>query len=372
MNYQNNNDLYYNPVTIIQTNHWAKETKSILNSKNRSNPLIITSKGNNNRIIINKYFKNITIIDNVPSNPTIQYCDQELKKIQVNNFDSIIAIGGGSVMDAAKVFLAGLNLKNKSTTELIKFKGIFKKNIQSIFLPTTHGTASEVTMWGTVWDMKNKKKYSIANPELYPTYAILDYQLTESLPVNLSITTLMDALSHSLESIWNKNRSSKTIEYAIDAITLIVNNTQNIEKHKISKENRKNLLYSSTLAGLAFSNTKTAVAHSISYPLTIYYNIPHGIASSMTLVPLLILSNNKIQNELEKIYKRLNINNISEFIDKIKSIYNNQISYRLRDWGVDKKDIPLLVEKCYTKDRIENYIVDISEKDILEILEKIY
>ena len=92
----------------------------------------------------------------------------------------------------------------------------------------------------------------------------------------------------------------------------------------------------------------------------------------MTLVPLLILSNNKIQNELEKIYKRLNINNISEFIDKIKSIYNNQISYRLRDWGVDKKDIPLLVEKCYTKDRIENYIVDISEKDILEILEKIY
>ena len=159
----------------------------------------------------------------------------------------------------------------------------------------------------------------------------------------------------------------KTIEYAIEAISLIINNSKNIHNQKISKINRKNLLYASTLAGLAFSNTKTAIAHSISYPLTMLYKIPHGIASSITLVPILIQSENKIKDELEKIYKKLKIENLQEFINKITSIYNNQISYKLQDWGIKKEDLPLLVKKCYTKDRIENFIININEDHMLKI-----
>ena len=102
------------------------------------------------------------------------------------------------------------------------------------------------------------------------------------------------------------------------------------------------------------------------------YKIPHGIASSMTLVPILIQSENKIQNELDQIYNKLKIKNLSEFINKITSIYNNQISYKLQDWGINKKDLPLLVKKCYTKDRIENYIININEDHMLKILKDIY
>ena len=275
-------------------------------------------------------------------------------------------------MDAAKVFLAGINIKNKLTIELINHKKNINNKIKTFFIPTTHGTGSEVTMWGTIWDLENKKKYSISNPGLYPNYAILDYKLTQSLSMDLSITTLMDALSHSLESIWNKNKNSKTIKYAIEAIVLIINNTKDIQKNTFSKQNRKNLLYASTLSGLAFSNTKTAISHSISYPLTMLYNIPHGIASSMTLIPILIQVENEIKNELKTIYAELKINSLSDFIYKIKEIYSNKISYNLRDWGVNKEDIPLLVKKCYTKDRIENYIIDINEEDMLKILQKIY
>ena len=101
-------------------------------------------------------------------------------------------------MDAAKVFIAALNVKTKSTLELINHKEKIGNNIISIFIPTTHGTGSEVTMWGTIWDMENKIKYSISHPDLYPNYAILDYNLTESLPQDLSLITSMDALSHSL------------------------------------------------------------------------------------------------------------------------------------------------------------------------------
>ncbi|MBA94036.1 MAG: alcohol dehydrogenase [Candidatus Marinimicrobia bacterium] len=372
MNYLKKNNSYYNPVKIIETDNWINEIKLIIASKKLNSSLLITSKGNNQRINIQKYFPNLVIVDNVPPNPTIQYCDSELKSLRSQNFDSIIAIGGGSVMDAAKLFLAGISIKEKSTIELIKYKKNIRTKVQTFFIPTTHGTGSEVTMWGTIWDLENKKKYSISNPDLYPNYALLDYKLTESLSINLSIITLMDALSHSLESIWNKNKNSKTIKYAIEAIILIINNTKDIHKKSISKENRKNLIYASTLAGLAFSNTKTAICHSISYPLTMLYNIPHGVASSMTLIPVLIQAENEIKDELQIIYDELKINNLSDFICIIKEIYSNQISYKLKDWGVKKEDIPLLVKKCYTKDRIENYIIDIKEEDMLKILQTIY
>ena len=149
------------------------------------------------------------------------------KSINLLKVDSIIAIGGGSVMDAAKVFIASLNIINKSTLELIEHKDPIGHNVISIFIPTTHGTGSEVTMWGTIWDMKNKIKYSISNLDLYPSHAILDHKLTESLPEDLSIITLMDALSHSLESIWNVNKNKISTEYAIEAIELIMKNYNN-------------------------------------------------------------------------------------------------------------------------------------------------
>ena len=353
MNYQKQNKIYFNPVEVIKTENWTKEIKKILGNQGRNAPLIITSKGNYQRINIKKKFPSSLIINDVPSNPTIEYCDQKLNDLKNIEVDSIIAIGGGSAMDAAKVFIAALNIRNKSTIELIRHKEKIGDSIVSIFIPTTHGTGSEVTMWGTIWDMKNKIKYSISHPELYPNYAILDYKLTESLPEDLSIITLMDALSHSLESIWNINRNDISTKYAIKAIELIMKNFNNY--------NRKKLLYASTLAGLAFSNTKTAIAHSISYPLTMEYNIPHGIASSITLPPLLVLSKDAIRKELSQIYDKLGIDSLEEFIDNIKLIYNKKLDYRLRDWRVNKKDLVPLVDKCYTKDRIENYIVSIDK-----------
>ena len=363
MNSQKNN-TYFNPVKILKNQNWFKNINNIFECENIKNPLIITSKGNYKRIGIKEKFHKYNIINDVPSNPTIEYCDKKINDIQNLKIDSIIAIGGGSVMDAAKVFIASLNIINKSTLELIKHKDAIGNNITSIFIPTTHGTGSEVTMWGTIWDMKNKVKYSISHLDLYPNYAILDHQLTESLPEDLSIITLMDALSHSLESIWNVNRNETSTQYAIKAIDIIMKNYNNY--------NRKNLLYASTLAGLAFSNTKTAIAHSISYPLTMEYNIPHGIASSMTLIQLLILSESEIQYELNTIYKKIGINDLNEFIDNIKSIYTTKLNYRLRDWGVEKKDLIPLVDKCYTKDRIENYIINIDKNDMLSILKEIY
>ena len=118
------NNNYYNPVKIVETDNWINEIKLIIDSKNLNNLLIITSKGNNKRINIQNYFQNAIILDDVPPNPTIQYCDSKLSSLRSHNFDSIIAVGGGSVMDAAKLFLAGISLKEKTTLELLEYKKI--------------------------------------------------------------------------------------------------------------------------------------------------------------------------------------------------------------------------------------------------------
>jgi hypothetical protein len=248
-------------------------------------------------------------------------------------FDGVVAIGGGSAMDLAKVIMAHLSLEKTDINELIEYKRKFPHKIQSIFLPTTHGTASEVTMWGTIWNINEEKKYSISHPNLYPSIAILDGNLTLSLPLDISISTMMDALSHSFESIWNKNANPTSTDFAISAICWILENGEALKKNPSDLKIRNNLLKSATVAGLAFSNTATAAAHSMSYPLTIQYGIPHGVASSITLLPLLEINRKLIKEPLDIICNNNELT-YNELIQNIKAIPKNVIPFTLGEWGI--------------------------------------
>tara|TARA_B100000579_G_C22825414_1_gene852836 strand:- start:124 stop:1221 length:1098 start_codon:yes stop_codon:yes gene_type:complete len=362
---------YNNPVKITFTNDWKLELKKKIKSLKVSNPMIITSEGNRRRNNLDLIFNSNFIFSDIKSNPTFDDCSKIIKFCINKKFDSVVALGGGSVMDLSKVAIAHLSLNKTNIIDLINYKKKYRGHIPSIFLPTTHGTASEVTMWGTLWDMSDKKKYSISHPSLYPNFAILDPNLTLSLPLDLSITTTMDALSHSFESIWNKNANSKSTEYAISAISLILKNIKTLKSNLDDLRARKNLLKASTLAGLAFSNTMTAAAHSISYPLTIRYGIPHGIASSLALIPLLKINKNFISEPLDIICNKNGLS-FNKLINVIQSIPKEEISYKLRDWGVKEIDFPLLTNESFTKGRIDNNIVDLNSDDILKILKSIY
>ena len=363
---------YYNPVKIIKTINWLHELQSNIENLEISSPVIVTSPGNRKRLKLDSFFPSESIFCDVDSNPTFDDCINAVKFCQKNIFDGVIALGGGSVMDLAKVVIAYICLGKSDIYELIDHKGKFPHKVPSIFIPTTHGTASEVTMWGTIWNMKDKKKYSISNLDLYPNVAILDGNLALSLPLDISITTLMDALSHSFESIWNKNANPTSTAFAISAICLILNNVDSLKINLNNAKVRNNLLEAATTAGLAFSNTKTAAAHSISYPLTIYYKIPHGIASSMPLLPLLIINKEAIKNELEQILENLNYTCIDELIDNIRKIPLDILKFTLQAWGVKENEIPFLVAQSFTKDRMENNIITLSSHDVENIFFDIF
>ena len=363
--------MYYNPVKVIETDNWRAVLAKSISEHNINNPLIIASSGNIKRNDLLNLFDKRIIFSDVENNPNFESCQRAIDFSKNSNYDGVIALGGGSVMDTAKTVMATIGNNVFLINDLLSDKLAFPNRIPAIFIPTTHGTASEVTMWGTIWNMTEKRKYSLAYPELYPDVAILDGSLTLSLSLELSITTVLDALSHCFEAIWNKNANQKSTDYAIEGIKIIFNNVSLLKNNLQDIEIRNKLLKASNLAGLAFSNTKTAAAHSMSYPLTISYNIPHGIACSMPIIPLLRINEPAIQKELEKIYSTLHIRYLSELEELILQISEGIIDFKLSKWGVKPSEIDDIVERSFTKSRMENNIIELSKKDIQLIFENL-
>jgi phosphonate metabolism-associated iron-containing alcohol dehydrogenase len=140
-----------------------------------------------------------------------------------------------------------------------------------------------VTSWATVWDTDNKKKYSLARPNLYPECAVIDPRLMLGVPKRLTISTGLDALSHALESIWNVNSNPVSTNHAVFAAREVVECLPLLALQLDSIALRSRMARASLCAGLAFSNTKTALAHSLSYHLTLHHGLVHGIACSFSL-----------------------------------------------------------------------------------------
>ena len=363
--------MYHNPVKVIETDNWRAALNSAISKLNISNPLVVTSVGNIKRNNLFDIFDKKNVFSDIVNNPTFESCQHAIDFCSNNKFDGVIALGGGSAMDTAKTVMAAIGNDIFSITNLLSDKLDFPNRIPAIFIPTTHGTASEVTMWGTIWNMTEKRKYSLAYPELYPDVAILDGSLALSLPLDLSITTILDALSHSFEAIWNKNANQKSTDYAIDAICIILTETDRLKQQPNNVEFRNRLLKASNLAGLAFSNTKTAAAHSMSYPLTISYGIPHGIACSMPIISLLRINEHAIEVALENIYTKLHIPGLAELEKLILQIPDGIIDYSLSEWGIKPSEIDDIVERSFTKSRMENNIVGLSKQDIQKVFENL-
>lgn len=364
--------MYQNPVEIIETNDYKSEVFKRLKNNNIKNPLIVTSPSIIKIHKVDNVFRNFSQFIVYHQNPNFNSCQEAIDFCGKVNYDGVIAIGGGSVLDTAKVIMGFLGSGILDIRNLLQNSESLKIMVPAIFVPTTHGSGSEVTMWSTIWNFEQKKKYSLLNQYLYPELSILDGSLMVSLPLEISLTTTLDALSHSFEAIWNKNSNPVSTNFAIEAICLILNNVEILKHEPKNIVVRNNLIKASNLAGLAFSNTKTAAAHSISYPLTINYGIPHGIASSMPLIPLLEINKSKISNELTILMKRLDITSISELKNKIMNISKRNLRYCLKDWNIEKKDLNEIVNQSFTKGRMDNNIVDLSFEDVSNILTTIY
>lgn len=228
------------------------------------------------------------VIDQVLPNPDVAELAATHEAFWRDHADVevIVAVGGGSAIDTAKALMVGTaSGRFNELIDLLATGAAFTPHAVKtlIAVPTTAGTGSEVTPWATIWDRERQKKYSLHLPQTWPSVALLDPELMLSLPASVTLQSGLDALSHALESIWNVNANPVSDTFAVAAVSDILEVLPRLMRELGNLELRGRMALAALKAGMAFSNTKTALAHSISYEMTLRYGLPHGIACSFPL-----------------------------------------------------------------------------------------
>lgn len=310
----------------------------------------------------------VLTIDDIAPNPDIALLQAQTARFAGLKKQPavVVALGGGSVIDSAKVFAAARGdfsameayLKKQAGAETIKPWPL-------IAVPTTAGTGSEVTCWGTVWDHAAGLKFSLAHPGLYPESAIVDPDLMIGKPRDLTIQTGLDALSHSLESLWNRNANPVSMAHAITAARAVLSTLPLLANDLRSADLRERMARAATLAGFAFSNTKTAIAHSLSYPITLRHGVPHGIACSFTL-PMIIRS---VAGEGGICAEGLGAifgSDAGDAADQMTAALNSLgVSTDHRHYGIDDTEWRELLDLAFDGERGQNFIG--SQENLLAI-----
>jgi alcohol dehydrogenase len=249
-----------------------------------------TARGRTSAIVEQIGVRRVTVHDAVTPNPSLDDLDEATERLREGPPQSIVAVGGGSALDAAKVLSVTLVCGVEQPLERILRGGLRQSwavGVPVVAVPTTAGTGAEVTPFATVWDTVTHRKHSVAASAVHPSVAVLDPELTLSLPPEETLVSGLDAISHALESLWNRNRTAVSVAYARQALALAVTALPAVGRDPLDLGERARMQEAALLAGLAISQTRTAIAHSVSYPLTARFGVPHGLACSFTLRELL-------------------------------------------------------------------------------------
>lgn len=226
----------------------------------------------------------ITHFQNFETNPKIKDVQRGITCMKRSRADVVIAIGGGSVLDMAKIINA-LAFQSKSPRAYIvggeKIKPVIKPLVA---IPTTAGTGSEATKFAVVYI--GKTKYSLKHDLILPTYTIVDPQFTLHLPGPITAQTGMDAFCQAVESYWNIHSNTTSKKYAVKAIRLILKHLP-VAVTAPTVASRAGMSIAANLAGKAINITATTACHAVSYPITSYFGIPHGHAVALTLGEML-------------------------------------------------------------------------------------
>ena len=271
----------------------------------------------------------------------------------------IIALGGGSAIDTAKALMVGT--QSDEFDDLLALLSTGKsfvphKTKRLIAVPTTAGTGSEVTPWATIWDRVRGKKYSLHLDETWPEAAVIDADLMLTLPASVTVQSGLDALSHALESIWNRNANPLSRAFAVSAAREVIDTLPALLKEMQSRALRLSMASAALKAGMAFSNTKTALAHSISYEMTLKHGLPHGIACSFTL-PMVMRRAIGIDKDCDRALSDIFGDDLRAAPEKLETFLRSVgVQTEFSDYGVSDEESSRMVLTALDGVRGKNFI----------------
>ena len=287
------------------------------------------------------------LIDGVEPNPSISTVMRGAKEMSEFNPDWIVAIGGGSAIDAAKVMWCFYEHPEITFESIIEPGSMppLRNKARFIAIPSTSGTGSEITAFSVITDPEVHMKYPIVSADMVPDIAILDPSLPMTMPAHLTANTGMDVICHATEALASIASTSFTDPYAIQAIRLVLDNLPIAYKDPKNLAARENMHEASALAGIAFTNASLGLIHSMSHKIGGEFGITHGLANAI-LMPYVIAYNRNNSDKYVYGEKILGIENLSTEIKRLN------------------KD--MYIPNCF-KDCTE---VDFSEKKFLEVLDR--
>jgi phosphonate metabolism-associated iron-containing alcohol dehydrogenase len=369
---------YWNPVRITFGEGSLHSLGTLLSSLPGQRVVLITGQaimrdlGILDRVRDLAAPRELHVFEGVEPNPQIRQAQEAVEFAQRRNAEIILGIGGGSALDTAKVVAAAVPNGGDIRALLSKARALSAPSLPTVMIPTTAGTGSEVTRWATLWEVETRTKHSLEALSMYPTCALLDPELTATLPPYFTATTGMDALSHAMESFWNKNHNPVSDVYALEAVRRIVQSLPLAVAEPTNREARTRMLLGALLAGLAFSNTKTAAAHSLSYPMTLHYGVVHGQASSITLPALLKFNAEASLPRMVELASAVGGASIESGARRIQVLLQRVgLKSSLSELGIDAEGIELCVREGYTPDRAGHNLRDLDAQGLREILQAV-
>jgi len=303
------------------------------------------------------------IFDTVPPNPGVDCVYMGAGIAKKTGCDFVIALGGGSPMDAAKV-IALLAIKEIPVDRL--FAGDYGSEIlPMVFIPTTAGTGSEVTPYAIITNEAAETKTGIATPLFFPRLALLDAKYMESLSKRTMINTVIDSLSHSIEGIISNRASMLTDTLATKAIELVGENFPSLADSSLTFEMRENLLLASSLGGMVISNTGTTLLHAMGYSLTYFKDIDHGRANGLLLVSYLQFVQKKRPDLVQKVLRPLKMNSLSGLKFMLEKLLGEKEI-------ISREELVSFAKKAITSKNLNNCVVVPDENDVLSIFSDVF
>ena len=292
----------------------------------------------------------VTVFDNISPNPRDFEVMEGVRAFNNNQCDSIVAIGGGSAMDCAK----GIGICVANDQHILEFEGVDQVNIPApplICLPTTAGTSADVSQFCIITDTTRHLKIAIVSKTTIPDVALIDPEMTMTMPLNLTVETGLDALTHAIEAYVSNASSPMTDLNAIEAIKLIYKYMPKVYENPENIEYRHQMMLASLYSGLAFSNASLGAVHSMAHSMGGLKDLPHGLCNSILLDKVIDFNFNASSHKFKNIAEAFGLKtgaltsqyiktDLGKFMKDFKASLN--IDKRFGEFGLKENEIEQL------------------------------
>ncbi len=381
-----------NRIILNETSYFGRGSRQKLASEIKSRGfhriLLVTDKTLYESKLVNKVTRVLEhntigyyMFDGVKPNPTVKNVQDGLLMANINNVDCIVAVGGGSVIDTAKAI--SIIMTNPEFNDVVSLDGVAdtkNKGLPLIALPTTSGTAAEVTINYVITDEARTKKMVCVDTHDIPVVAIIDPDLMDEMPQKLAASTGMDALTHAMEGYITKAAWFIPDMFHINAMALIYKNLEKAanEKDKVAIEK---MAYAQYIAGMGFSNVGLGIVHSMAHSLGAYFDTPHGIANAI-LLPYVMKFNGKVCPQLFRnmgfalgidmtdTTDEVAVEKVVEAIQTLSKKLN--IPQTLKEVGITEEMIPTLAKQAINDACTPGNPREVTVDDIIKIYKEAY